>query len=330
MSSGLSDEIPVSPISSDEVVERAFDLEVNGRLYEVMLIDDKGDMSFVIGSERRDIACVVITFKRERVHPWDSRALLSWFSYDYSCARDTATMERERTKPMLIGALRAFVDMCRREFPHVDTLSLSDVGTFKCDGSNNSIPMMLSSLVLKGRTYYQSLLGVRPETAETAHDLGSCLNKMKDGVSTFDKFWKVLEKNRWLKERRPAFERSFQDVLGAGGTWRDFMTSLYREHGCALFENTHKSLARFFEIDKLIHTEWIVDMDDIPAKVDGRPVTYTLSEQAMSGGGSKKAKNILKASKYLRNRTKEEVRKARLDRVMRKYAKSKKRVAHTA
>jgi hypothetical protein len=324
-SSDISGVVSMSSISSDDAIERVFDLEVNNRLYEVTLMDNNGDMSFVIGSERRDIACVVITFNRDGAHSWDSDALLlSWFSYDSKCARDTATMERERTKPMLIGALKAFAELRDREFPHVKTLRLSDVGTFKCDGSNAKIPMIVSSLILKGRTYYQSLLAVKPDSPQTSHNLETCLAKLTESVTTFDKFWKAMEKNTWVKERRSSFERSFQDVLSAGQTWRDFLAKLYGEHGCALFENTHKSLARFFEIDKLIHTDWIVDMDDIPAKVDGRPVTYTLSEQAMRGGGSKKAKNILKASKYLRNKTKSEVRKARLDRVMRKYAKSKK------
>lgn len=307
----------MSSISSDEAVERVFDLEVNNRMYEVTLMDDKGDMSFVIGSERRDIACVVITFNRDGTHSWDSDALLSWFSYDSKCARDTATMERERTKPMLIGALKAFVELRDREFPHVKTLRLSDVGTFKCDGSNEKIPMMVSSLILKGRTY----LAVKPDSPQTSHNLETCLAKLNERVATFDKFWKAIDKNAWVKERRSSFERSFQD----GQTWRDFLAKLYGEHGCAFFENTHESLARFFEIDKLIHTDWIVDMDDIPSKVDGRPVTYTLTEQAMRGGGaSKKAKNILKASKYLKNKTKAEVKKARMGRVMRKYAKSKK------
>jgi hypothetical protein len=318
-SSDISGVVSMSSISSDDAIERVFDLEVNNRMYEVTLMDDKGDMSFVIGSERRDIACVVITFNRDGAHSWDSDALLSWFSYDSKYARDTATMERERTKPMLVGALKAFAELRDREFPHVKTLRLSDVGTFKCDGSNAKIPMMVSSLILKGRTYYQSLLAVKPDLPQTSHNLETCLAKLNERVTTFDKFWKAIEKNAWVKERRSLFERSFQE----GQTWRDFMTKLHGEHGCAFFENTHRYFSRFFEIDKLIHTDWIVDMDDIPAKVDGRPVTYTLTEQAMRGGGSKKAKNILKASKYLKNKTKEEVRKARLGRVMRKYAAGK-------
>lgn len=324
-SSDISGVVSISSISSDESVERMFDLEVNNRLYEVTLMDNNGDMSFILGSERRDIACVVITFNKVGSHSWDSDAVLSWFSYDSKCARDTATMERERTKPMLIGALKAFAELRDREFPHVKTLRLSDVGTFKCDGSNAKISMMISSLILKGRTYYQVLLSVKPDSPQISHNLETCLCKLNERVTTFDKFWKEIDKNTWVKERRSSFESSFQEVLCAGQTWRDFMAKLHGEHGCALFENTHKYLAKFFKIDKLIHTEWVVDIDDIPSKVDGRQVAYSLSEQAILGGGSSKnANNILKASKFLRKKTKDEVRKARLDCVMRKYGKSKK------
>ena len=300
---------------SQDVPERYFDVVINNRLFEASVMAEPytGQVVFSIGkgSLVNMRGCVVITFDTE---PEFTEAQLEWFGYDADCTKDRPDMDRGQSKSMLIGTLLAFRKFVEAEYPHVQTLILSDEAVFKCTpGSAINISTMVPSLFLHGKTYYQRLLNVQPYDSNMQRRFQLAIAKMNEPAADAKWFKRILKSRA---------DRAFSDIISRAldinrGTWKDVVNLIYAEAGCPFFEAYFGQLSDMFSMTALLGSTWCVPLNALPSNVTGHPVTFDMNETTLQvGGGHKLGKaakfaRIRAASKHFKNARQTRIRNYR-------------------
>jgi hypothetical protein len=282
-----------SDTSFDEEPPQYFDLTINGRTFDASVSDyDDSRKVFAVG--KGDVSwkgCVVVTWYK---NPKYTHAVLEWFGYNAACPKGAPDMDRGRSKSMLIGCLLAFKEVAG---PHVETLWLQDMSSFKCPGSSVELSTMVASLFRTGKTYYQRLLNVSPLASSTSPShLQDVLDKINDRVKG-----RSVERFLAMVRSRYDVQATLEKAMAARWTWRQTVNDMMDEHGCQFLEDLHDDLSRMFLMRGLERSMWEVPLTNLPTSVNGHRVTYALVPVPQTGGRSQLRYNIEKAAlKYRR------------------------------
>lgn len=272
-----------------------YTLIVNNRKYNATLTEDEydpGRFDFIVGGGKNNKGCVIVTYETSHGDPV---AVLQWFGYDSKCASDVAIMERDRSKPMLLGALLALRGILRTS--SVTTLELTDDSNFQCNGTMTST--MVASLLLHKKTYYERLFGPALTCDKYVRArIEASLDLMRSPADDFDWFYKGVKKhaNRrdcaWLKANKDELQQIFaRDNV----SWRHFVTRAHKKLGCDFFVACCGGLTAMFKLEHAMESAWRIPFADLPDTV-----TASLEAATVSGGG--KASDIEKIKAVARKR----------------------------
>jgi hypothetical protein len=259
----------------------AYTLTVNNRKYSATLTEDEydpGRFYFIVGGGKNNKGCVVVTYEASRD---DAVAVLQWFGYDSKCASDVAIMERDRSKPMLIGALMALKGILASDAPGVTTLELTDDSHFQCNGTMTST--MVASLFLHKKTYYERLLGPALTCDRNVRArIDAALDLMRSPADDFDWFYNGVKKRAarrdcaWLRTNKDTLRHIFdRDNV----SWRHFVTRAHKKLGCDFFVACCGGLTAMFKLEHAMESTWRIEFADLTD-------TVTASMEAATVGGA--------------------------------------------
>lgn len=290
-----------------------YELICNGRHFLASLehneYDNMSTFTVAPSSRARPIpegGCVIVRYATKYIDHMHTDADLQWFTFDAKCTRkSSAPLDRNvGTKTMLVGALQAMKSYVLPD--HVTTLALDDCSQFN---GPHTAPIMLISLLTSGKTYYQKVLNVVPDSERGRKRLNDISTRICSRMDvTFDLFMQDmcrLETSQseydvdctWIRE----YELEFKMHYVVSRSWQSFFSRIRRSHGIDFFVAHSINLLKFFSIDKLECVEWVVDFEKIPKTVDGKYITNSLSDIGQVGGGSV-MKRIQTQSRDLQNR----------------------------
>ena len=269
----------------------AFTLTVDNRTYGATLTEDEydpGRFHFIVGGGKNNKGCVIVTYEMGRGDPV---AVLQWFGYDPKCASDVAIMERDRSKPMLLGALLALRGSVLGPASSVRSLELTDDSHFRCNGAVTST--MVASLFLHKKTYYERVLG-RALTCDTyvRARIEASLDMMRSPADDFGWFFDGVVKRAdrggrsWLKANKAAL----QEIFARGNaSWRQFVTRAHKRLGCDFFVACCGGLTAMFKLEHARESLWRMPLADLPDTV---AASLEAAAAAMGGGDVERVKSV--------------------------------------
>lgn len=237
--------------------------------------------------------CITVSFD-PRPGSEEHVAVVQSIKHDTACAQE-GLPRKYGTRAMILGALNALKDVSRERYPHLQTIELNDEAEYPCPPyavkEDGKIKTFATDLLLRGETYYERYLGVRPRK--------KMITDIVDGVKarvrrppdvSFSDFWKVLvgevaldterrpEQVRWLHEH----EGKIRELFKKHGreSWLVLFRALFESYNCTFFACCWWRLCILFNMTRLAGATWYVTFADLPE----REYTY-ISSKSQGGGG---------------------------------------------
>jgi hypothetical protein len=204
----------------------------------------------------------------------DDIELLSLHVRDGGCSLGNTPIRGEQTQKMLY----LLFTLLKVRFPDAKTVKLIDTSSIQCtlsDGKTRSMPLMKSSLLLYGKTYYERKFKARPRHTTAAEDL------------------ELFRKNYIDPTRKPAtfyfnnpdLQELLYPIYEATQTWKEFIDVLHTRYTTT---NICKIIypwvlqAIYAISEKEITTYWEIDIDMLPN------IHYTTLQGGIGGGFTRK------------------------------------------
>jgi hypothetical protein len=165
-------------------------------------------------------------------------------------------------------------------YPQVNPqVSLIDSSRFTCnipDGNKIYISNMIYSLLLTGKTYYQSRFNATLEYPSSQPAYDAFVAALNDPAE-FDKNYSF---------GNPELDQALHPLLNVSATWAEFFEKLYQKFGrntCTIMHAWYMRIFGFLTKNGAIHTHWQIDISRRPN------IEYTITQQNNSTNYTRKS-----------------------------------------
>jgi len=303
--------------SDVESVMRAeyYTLHIDGMKFDVTVRDDsymKGWKQLFISSSKNRPHCVFMTY---RGSPYDENNTnvstrekedapnvnLQTLRFDVSCTTSNShDMPRGLgTNSMLLGAMHSLMNLATRdEMAHLLRFVITDKSYFSCPNLDTEIEIIITRVILTGKSYYEDRINARPlrryivnllrsintRFEERMYDkeaLKKCIfGEIDDGSPPLARPEARERQLKWLASRR---DKISDAIDGHDGYVRDFYTSMQNTYGCAFLACCWRQLSIYYGMGPLSGSEWVVSFEDVPRLHESSG--YRLTSKEFEGGG---------------------------------------------
>lgn len=304
-------------ITGEEENTFTYALRINDLVFDLTVADDvlPGWKQLFISSNKNKSHCVFMTY-RERTYDNNDElekldapnVSLQALYFDSSCTTSgTDGMERGfGTFSMLIGALHAMISFARSSLHgpamgHLRRFIITDKSYFSCPKFDTQIEIIVTRVILTGKSYYEDRIGARPVHLHVVRLLEAVNTRLEGGMydapalkkCIFDDRTASSSANRvrqqeWLRSRKNEICSAIDEhAAQRKKPVREFYTNMQKKYGCPFLACCWNRLSDYYGMGPLRGSEWVVSFDDVPPLLDSNKFSLTSkqnSEQTRRGG----------------------------------------------